>query len=89
MKFKTIFVYLVDSGSYVEDYMGYVSGDYNFNFVNDASALYLTVGRKKYEAINIDENTVWVLSLWKMGVRLYRHLYSRQFGRYGTFCLEY
>lgn len=50
-------VYLVDSGSYVEDYMGYVSGDYNFNFVNDASALYLTVGRKKYEAINIDENT--------------------------------
>ena len=50
-------VYLVDSGSYVEDYMGYVSGDYNFKFVNDASALYLTVGRKKYEAINIDENT--------------------------------
>lgn len=50
-------VYLVDSGSYVEDYMGYVPGDYNFNFVNDVSALYLTVGKEKYDAVNIEENT--------------------------------
>ena len=50
-------LYLVDAGSYVEDYMGYVDGDYDFDFVNDAAALSLQVGDTKYEAVPIDENT--------------------------------
>ena len=38
-------IYLLDNGSYVTDYMGYVEGDYNFDFINDASKLTITVGR--------------------------------------------
>ena len=37
-------IYLVDNGSYVTDYMGYVADDYNFDFINDASKLSITVG---------------------------------------------
>lgn len=49
-------VYLVDVGSCVEDYMGYVADDYNFDFVNNASALTLTVGEDSYAAVQIAEN---------------------------------
>ena len=53
-------IYLLDEGSYVEDYMGYVEGDYNFNFINDASKLTITVGRgdaqEKLDAVKIDDN---------------------------------
>ena len=38
-------IYLLDNGSYVTDYMGYAEGDYNFDFINDASKLTITVGR--------------------------------------------
>ena len=48
--------YLLDSGSYVTDYMGYVKNDYNFDFVNDASKIYITVNDKKLEAVQLDEN---------------------------------
>ena len=52
-------LYLVAAGSKVEDYMGYTS-DYNFNFINDASKLTITVGRgdaqKKLDAVKIDDN---------------------------------
>lgn len=53
-------IYLLDEGSYVEDYMGYVEGDYNFNFINDASKLTITVGRgdarEKLDAVKINDN---------------------------------
>ena len=52
-------LYLVAAGSKVEDYMGYTS-DYNFNFINDASKLTITVGKgdaqKKLDAVKIDDN---------------------------------
>ena len=57
---KNDILYLIDTGSYVEDYMGYVEGDYNFNFINDASKLTITVGRgdaqEKLDAVKIDDN---------------------------------
>lgn len=50
-------IYLLDEGSYVEDYMGYVEGDYNFDFINDASKLTVTVGQKEtLKAQKIEEN---------------------------------
>ena len=52
-------LYLVAAGSKVEDYMGYTS-DYNFNFINDASKLTITVGKgdaqEKLDAVKIDNN---------------------------------
>ena len=48
--------YLVDAGSYVDDYMGYVDGDYDFDFVNDASALSLKVGDETLTAEQTGEN---------------------------------
>lgn len=57
---KNDILYLIDTGSYVEDYMGYVEGDYNFNFINDASKLTITVGRgdaqEKLDAVKIYDN---------------------------------
>lgn len=50
-------LYLVDAGSRVEDYMGYVDEDYDFNFVNDAAALSITVGEQSYDAVKIADNT--------------------------------
>ncbi len=49
-------IYLVDADSKVEDYMGYVEGDYDFDFVNDASALELKVGDTTYEATKIGDD---------------------------------
>lgn len=43
-KVKDQLTYLLDAGSYVVDYMGYVEGDYNLDFVNKAESLTLTVG---------------------------------------------
>lgn len=50
--------YLLDEGSRVEDYMGYVAGDdgYNFDFVNDASALSMKVGKQTYVAESLGNN---------------------------------
>lgn len=47
--------YLLDAGSRVEDYMGYVADDYNFDFV-DADSMVLKVGEESYEAVKIDDN---------------------------------
>ena len=49
-------LYFLDAGSYVEDYMGYVEGDYNFDLVNDASALSMKVGDEILLAELIEEN---------------------------------
>ena len=54
---KNDILYLVDKGSYVDDYMGYVDGDYDFDFVNDASALTLKVGDVTLSAQPIDGNS--------------------------------
>lgn len=60
IEIKNDILYLIDTGSYVEDYMGYVDGNYNFNFINDASKLTITVGRgdaqEKLDAVKIDDN---------------------------------
>lgn len=55
---KKDLVQLVDAGSYVEDYMGYVDGEdgYDFDFVNDAAALSMKVGEKELQAEKIAEN---------------------------------
>ena len=57
---KNDILYLIDTGSHVEDYMGYVDGNYNFNFINDASKLTITVGRgdaqEKLDAVKIDDH---------------------------------
>ena len=53
-------LYTVSAGSRVEDYMGYVEGDYNFDFINDVSKLSITVGteenQKTLKAEKIAEN---------------------------------
>lgn len=49
-------LYLVGPGSTVTDTMGYVEGDYNFDFVNDAAALSLKVGDDSYQAIKLEDN---------------------------------
>ena len=49
-------LYLVGAGSTVTDTMGYVEGDYNFDFVNDAAALSLKVGDDSYPAVKLDNN---------------------------------
>lgn len=54
---KRELLYAVDAGSVVEDYMGYVKGEYNFDFVNDASAMNIQVGNESYEAVQINDNT--------------------------------
>ena len=46
--------YLLAAGTKVEDYMGYVADDYNFDFVADG--LTMKVGEQTYEAVSIGEN---------------------------------
>lgn len=48
--------YLISEGSYVVDYMGYVEDDYDFDFVNAATALSVKVGEETLEAEEIREN---------------------------------
>ena len=55
-KIKNDILYLVGPGSTVTDYMGYVEGDYNFDFVNDDAALSLKVGDDSYQAIKLEDN---------------------------------
>lgn len=43
--------YLLSAGSSVVDYMGYVADDYNFDFVNSASNISLTVGGTNYDIV--------------------------------------
>lgn len=49
--------YLVDSGSSVVDVIGYGvdenGNDYNFDFINDADKLTLTVGQEEYKAVEL------------------------------------
>ena len=49
-------IYAVDEGSSVIDTMGYVEGDYNFDFVNDAASIYVTVGSERLNAEKVEEN---------------------------------
>ena len=46
--------YLLDAGTKVEDYMGYVADDYNFDFVADG--LTMKVGEAEYSAEKISDN---------------------------------
>lgn len=48
--------YLLDKGSTVEDYMGYVADDYNFDFVNDKEKLSMKVGDVEHEAVPLGNN---------------------------------
>ena len=43
-------------GSSVEDYMGYVEDDYNFDFINDAEHLSVSVNGTSYPAVKIEDN---------------------------------
>lgn len=58
---KNEILYLVDSGSSVEDYMGYAEGDYNFDLVNPAS-MAVTLDHtadgtaETYQAVEIGKN---------------------------------
>ncbi len=49
-------VYLLDAGSTVVDVIGYTD-DYNFNFVNDAANLTMTVGGETLKTTKIDETS--------------------------------
>ena len=49
-------LYAVDKGSYVVDYIGYVAGSYDFDFVNDVSAMSLKVGEATYPAVRLTDN---------------------------------
>lgn len=49
-------IQLVDAGTTVEDYMGYVADDYNFYFVNDVNKLTMKVGGVEYKAVSIGDN---------------------------------
>lgn len=53
---KANILYLVGAGSSIEDYMGYVEDDYDFDFVNKESELSMTVGGKSYPAEKIEDN---------------------------------
>lgn len=55
-KIQNDIYYLLSAGSKVEDYIGYVENDYNFDFVNDASKLTIQVGDTIYKAEKINEN---------------------------------
>ncbi|MDY4966338.1 MAG: LPXTG cell wall anchor domain-containing protein [Dysosmobacter sp.] len=59
-------IYLVDAGSFVNDYMGYVEGDYNFDLVNQASKLYITEGKTRLDAVEIEANK-YGFGMWKEG----------------------
>ncbi|MDO5399936.1 MAG: Cna B-type domain-containing protein [Eubacteriales bacterium] len=48
-------LYLVDNGSVVKDYIGYVEGDYNFDFV-DGDGMILKVGEVSYNAVKLENN---------------------------------
>ena len=54
---KDQLIYLLDAGSTVEDYMGYVEGDYNLDFINSADSLTLTVGDDTKTVVKLEDNS--------------------------------
>ena len=50
-------LYLLDAGSRVEDYMGYVENDYNFDLINDAPALKMKVGETELTAEKLSDTS--------------------------------
>ena len=54
---KDQLIYLLDAGSYVVDYMGYVENDYNLDFINKAETLTLTVGDDEKLVVDLGNNT--------------------------------
>ena len=49
--------YVVDAGSSIDDYMGFDAEEgYDFDFVNDVSALKMTVGDQSYDAVSLGDN---------------------------------
>ena len=54
---KDQLTYLLDAGSTVVDYMGYVKGDYNLDFINKSDTLTLTVGGEKKAVTQLGENS--------------------------------
>ncbi len=53
---KDQLIYLLDAGSYVVDYMGYVEGDYNLDFINKAETLTLTVGGTEKTVVPLSDD---------------------------------
>ncbi len=53
---KDQLTYLLDAGSSVVDYMGYVEDDYNLDFINEADTLALTVGGEQKATAKLGEN---------------------------------
>lgn len=55
--------YLLDKGSYVEDYIGQgkdqFGNEYNFDFVNEVNQFYMMVGQKKYTPEMIEDDTCY------------------------------
>ncbi|MDO4848483.1 MAG: vWA domain-containing protein [Coriobacteriia bacterium] len=72
---KDQLIYLLDAGSTVDDYMGYVEGDYNFDLVNDADALVLTVGGEQKATVKLGENSYGFGDLLNSGVYEYELTY--------------
>lgn len=72
---KDQLVYLLDAGSTVDDYMGYVEGDYNFDLVNEAGALVLTVGGEQKTTVKLGENNYGFGDLLDSGAYEYELIY--------------
>ena len=72
---KDQLVYLLDAGSTVDDYMGYVEGDYNFDLVNDADSLVLTVGGEQKATVKLGENSYGFGELLDSGKHEYELTY--------------
>ena len=53
---KDQLIYLLDAGSYVVDYMGYVADDYNLDFISKAETLNLTVGGAEKAVVTLGTN---------------------------------
>ena len=73
---KDQLIYLLDAGSYVVDYMGYVDGDYNLDFVNDAKNLKLTVGGVEKTVVALGTNSYGFGSQLESGKYEYELTYS-------------
>ena len=73
---KDQLIYLLDAGSYVVDYMGYVENDYNLDFVNDAKNLKLTVGGVEKTVVALGTNSYGFGSQLESGKYEYELTYS-------------
>ncbi len=54
---KDQLIYLLDAGTTVVDYMGYVEGDYNLDFVNKIDTLVLTVDGETKPVTQLSDNS--------------------------------